>query len=134
MRLQEKLTNSLLEDLFAGEIDMMVGVDIPFRSGLAVVPLAQEQLHCIMNEVLLRDYFPDQWHTMKERFVREGVDLMEIKELPLIMPSPSNRLRQPVDQLFRKNNTHPHVILEVLHHHAGGHRLRCVRPHGLPNH
>ena len=47
VRLQEKLTNSLLEDLFAGEIDMMVGVDIPFRSGLTVVPLAQEQLHCI---------------------------------------------------------------------------------------
>jgi len=116
VRLREKLTNPLLEDLMAGELDMVVGVDVPPLVDLAIIPLAQEQMRCIINEALLREYFPDRWRAMLERFAREGVDLMELKELPLILLSSSNRLRQPIDQLFRKHNALPHIALETASH------------------
>ena len=116
VRLQEKLTTPLLEDLLAGDIDIMLGVDIPPLSGLETVLLAQEQMRCVMNEVLLKEYFPESWQDMLERYAQNGVDLMELKEMPLILLSSPNRLRQPVDQLFRKHNAIPNIALETASH------------------
>ena len=78
VRLQEKLASPLLEDLLAGDIDIMVGVDIPPLSGLETVLLAQEQMRCVMNEVLLKEYFPQGWQDMLERYIQDGVDLIEL--------------------------------------------------------
>ena len=116
VRLQNKLTNQLLEDLQSGRIDMMVGVDIPELANLTVIPLAQEQLRCIVHETVLKDYFPDRWQDMLQRYARDGADLIELKELPLILLSPSNRLRQPIDHLFRRHNAIPYISLESTSH------------------
>ena len=116
IRLHEKLSNQLLEDLLSGQLDMMIGVDIPSLADLTVIPLAQEQLRCIITESFLREYFPDQWQTMLKRFAQAGVELMELKGLPMILPSSTNRLRQPIDQLFRKHNAIPHIVLETASH------------------
>ena len=116
VRLQEKLTTSLLEDLLAGDIDMMIGVDIPPLANLELVLLASEQMRCIINEVLLKEYFPDTWQDMLKRYAQNGVNLMELKDMPLILLSHPNRLRQPVDQLFRKNNAIPNIALETASH------------------
>lgn len=116
VRLHNKLTNQSLEDLQSGQIDMMVGVDIPEVSNLTVVPLAQEQLRCIIHENVLKDYFPSHWQEMLQRYTRDGVDLIELKELPLILLSSTNRFRQPIDQLFRRHNAIPHISLESSSH------------------
>ena len=116
VRLQEKMTNQLLEDLRAGDLDLIVGVDIPQASDLTILPLAQEQMRCILNESLLQEYFPEDWMERTARYGEEGVDLMELKELPLILPASSNRLRYPIDQLFRVNNVMPHISLETGSH------------------
>lgn len=116
VRLHNKLTNQLLEDLQSGQVDMMVGVDVPELSNLTVIPLAQEQLRCMIHETILKDYFPDSWQDMLRRYAQEGVDLIELKALPLLLLSPTNRFRRPVDQLFRKHNTIPYVSLETSSH------------------
>lgn len=116
VRLYDKLTNQLLDNLQSGQIDMMVGLDIPDLANLTVITLAREQLYCILNESLLREYFPSDWKAMLERYVKDGVSLIELKDLPLILASPSNRLRRPIDQLFRKNNAMPHISLETASH------------------
>ncbi len=116
IRLHEKLSTQLREDLLSGQLDMMGGVDIPSLSGLTIIPLAQEQLRCIITESFLRDYFPGQWQAMLKRFAQSGVALMELKDLPMILPSSTNRLRSPIDQLFRKNNAIPQIALETASH------------------
>ena len=116
VRLHNRLTNQLLEELQSGRIDMMVGIDIPELANLVVVPLAHEQLRCIIHEAVLKDYFPTCWQDMLQRYAQEGVDLIELKELPLILLSSTNRLRQPIDQLFRKHNAIPHISLESSSH------------------
>ena len=116
VRLHNKLTNQLLEDLQSGQIDMMVGVDIPELANLRVIPLAREQLRCIIHEAVMKDYFPTRWQDMLKRYAQEGVDLIELKDLPLILLSPTNRLRRPIDQLFRKHNAIPHISLETSSH------------------
>ena len=116
VRLRDRLTNQLLDDLQNGSIDLMVGVDIPKVSNLTVIPLAQEQMRCVLNESLLREYFPEQWKDMLERYAEEGADLIELKELPMILLSSSNRFRQPIDQLFRRHNVVPHIALETTSH------------------
>lgn len=116
LRLREAMTNQLLEDLRMGSLDLIIGVDIPVASDLVIVPLAQEQMRCIMNESLLREYFPDDWQTRVFQYASEGVNLLELTELPLILPASSNRLRRPIDQLFRTRNTIPHISLETGSH------------------
>ena len=116
VRLKERLTSQLLDDLQNGSIDVMVGVNIPQNSNLAVIPLAQEQMRCVLTERLLRDYFPDSWQEMLIRYSKDGIDLLELKDLPMILLTPSNRFRQLTDQLFQKNGVVPRIVLETNSH------------------
>ena len=116
VRLRERLTSQLMEDLQNGLIDLMVGVDIPKVSNLTIIPLAQEQMRCVLTENLLREHFPHQWRDMLQRYNQEGVNLIELKDLPMILLTPTNRFRQLIDQLFRKHNVVPHIVLETTSH------------------
>ena len=116
VRLREKMTAALLEDLRSGTVDLIVGVDIPASSDLDVEPLAQEQLRCILHENVLREYHPNDWEARLRYFLDEGVKLSELRSLPLILPSHTNRLRQPLDRLFRQYNMLPNTVLESESH------------------
>lgn len=116
VRLHEYNTSRLLEELMQNQIDLMVGIDIPHSTNLTVIPLADEQLRCLINERLLEEYFPDDWQTMLERYERYGVDLVELRSLPMILPSPSNRLRIAIDTYYNQHHCAPRVILETIEH------------------
>ena len=116
VRLREKMTAELLEDLRSGSLDLIVGVDIPASSDLEIEPLAREQLRCILHESVLRAFYPEDWEERLHRYLREGVRLAELRGLPLILPSHANRLRQPLDRLFRQSNIFPSVALETASH------------------
>ena len=116
VRLREKMTAALLEDLRSGAVDLIVGVDIPASTDLDIEPLAQEQLRCILHENVLREYHPKDWEARLRYFLDEGVKLSELRGLPLILPSHTNRLRQPIDRLFRQYNMLPNTVLESASH------------------
>ena len=116
VRLREKMTAALLEDLRSGAVDLIVGVDIPASTDLDVEPLAQEQLRCILHENVLREYHPKDWEARLRYFLDEGVKLSELRGLPLILPSHTKRLRQPIDLLFRQYNMLPNTVLESASH------------------
>ena len=116
VRLREKMTAALLEDLRSGAVDLIVGVDIPASTDLDIEPLAQEQLRCILRENVLREYHPKDWEARLRYFLDEGVKLSELRGLPLILPSHTNRLRQPIDRLFRQYNMLPNTVLESASH------------------
>ena len=49
---------------------------------------------------------------MIERFSEEGIRLEEIKELPMLFPPRGNRLRIPLEQVFRQAGVMPKIIFE----------------------
>lgn len=116
VRLREKMTSQLLDELRSGNLELIVGLDIPDSDDLIVEPLAQEQMRCIVHESVLKEYYPKDWEDRLKYYLDEGVRLPEIRELPFILPSGTNRLRQPLDRLFRKYDIFPRIALETSSH------------------
>ena len=63
------------------------------------IELVSEKLLCCFSETLLETYYPDRWQDMMEE-MKDGVDLLQLKELPFITTRPGNRLRQNLDQFL----------------------------------
>ena len=96
--------------LQAGKLDLYIGVDIPLNAGQNRVELVSEKLLCCFSETLLETYYPDRWRDMMEE-MKDGVDLLKLKELPFITTRPGNRLRQNLDQ-FLARQFKPRFLLE----------------------
>jgi len=112
IRLRERMTSKLIEDLQSTSVDLIVGLDLTEALNLTVIPLVEERLHCILSEPLLQHHFPNDWCRMLERYEREGVELAELAELPMLLLPPSNRIRTAVDRLFLQRRVLPKVALE----------------------
>lgn len=113
IRIRERMTQFLLEDMLAGTVDLFIGNNIPRTPGVELTPLVTEHSYCILNERLLQQYFPDNWRELLERFGREGVRLLDLKSLPMLLVPESNAIRRMVDQTFRKAHAMPNVVLET---------------------
>lgn len=113
VRIHERMTLFLLEELQMGTVDLFVGNNIPRSSGLELTPLAEEYNCCLINELLLQKYFPHTWEEMLERFAREGVNLLELKNMPMVVVPEHNAIRRLVDQIFYKAHAMPNVVLET---------------------
>ena len=74
------------------------------------IELVSEKLLCCFSETLLETYYPDRWQDMMEE-MKDGVDLLQLKELPFITTRPGNRLRQNLDQ-FLARQFKPRFLLE----------------------
>ena len=116
VRFSEKNTDRLLEALQRGDITMMIGIDVRAVSGLKVIPLVDEQLRCIVSRKLLREYYGDRTEDMIARFHKNGVHLGEIREVPMLFPPKGNRLRIPLEQVFRQAGVMPRIIFESDQH------------------
>lgn len=112
VRFSEKNTDRLLEELQRGDLSVMVGIDIRVMSGFKVVPLVDEQLRCIVKRSLIENYYGDKADQMIEKFSAEGIRLEEIKEIPMLFPPRGNRLRVPLEQVFRQAGVMPKIIFE----------------------
>lgn len=113
IQLHERSTKFLLEELQAGQLDLMIGLNLPRIGNLDISVLTEEYNCCLINERLLEKYFPDNWREMLERFSSEGVNLLELKDLPLIMFPNTNAIRRKVDQVFYKAHAMPKTVLET---------------------
>ena len=112
VRFSEKNTDRLLEELLRGDLNLMIGIDVRSVSGLKVVPLVDEELRCVVRRSLLEDYYSDRAAGMIEKFSAEGIHLREIREVPMLFPPRGNRLRIPLEQVFRQAGVMPKIIFE----------------------
>lgn len=116
VHLHEKMTSALLEELRRGDLDMLIGVNVLQSQNLTLVPLATEQIQCLMSEQLLQEYFPDTWQSQIAQWLTEGVDFMELVRLPFLMLSAGNQMRNPIDQIFEQAGIRPKILLESADH------------------
>ncbi len=112
VRLHERMTDKLLDELQSNRVDLMVGLDIGESANLTVLPLVEEHMRCVLSEVLLRRLYPDDWEQMLERFRRDGVTVEDLREAPLLLLPEDNRIRASIDRLFFRHRVLPNVALE----------------------
>jgi len=122
--MHESMTTSMVEGLQTGELDMFVGIDVAPVKNLSIVPLATERMLCFVSERLLKEVMPDSWREFLERSRREGVDLLEMKNMPFLMLSRGNRIRRTAEQVFARGNVMPKIILETAEQNTL-YRLAC---------
>lgn len=112
LRIMEDRRTIMMEGLHQGTVDMVIGPDIPHTTGLIDIPLVKENVYCLVADGLLQQYFPDDWQSRAEVYAREGLDMVDLKDLPLILPYPNTSSRNTIDKLFHKNLFIPRTILE----------------------
>ncbi len=112
LRLKESVTQLMVEDLIAGKLDIMVGLNIPRHSTLEVVSLVNEPNVCIVHESLLRYMYPEDWEARLEHMEREGVALLELKDFPFLIFSQHNIIRKAIDQIFHREHILPIIAME----------------------
>ena len=112
LRLKESVTQLMVEDLIAGKLDIMIGLNIPRHSTLEVVSLVKEPNICIIHESLMQDMYPADWKRRLARMEAEGVNLLELKDFPFLLFSKHNIIRKAIDQIFHKEHILPIIAME----------------------
>ena len=112
VRLHERTTDKLLDELQSNRADIIVGLDIAERANLTVLPLVEERMFCVLNETVLQQYAPDDWQDLLARFRECGADLSVLRDVPMLLLPDGNRIRSAVNQLFLKHRFLPNIALE----------------------
>lgn len=112
VRLKENITSRLLEGLLNNTVDIMVGVNLPALSSLSITPLVREENLCVMNELLLRQQYPEDWRERLSRYHAEGVELGELRELPFLLFPEDNSIRKVTDSVVRQAHFIPRIAME----------------------
>jgi DNA-binding transcriptional LysR family regulator len=82
--LVENMTTKLETLLQENEIDLYIGVNTPPQLNTQCTTLGKEIMYCVFSHALLQTYMPNNW----QEFLlscRDGVDLLQMKNLPFIM-------------------------------------------------
>lgn len=116
LRMREQMTVKLLEELQQGKLDLIVGIDIPQMSYLTVIPLSYESIYCIVSKHTFCEMYGKEWKARLKKYRQDGFDLAELKNQPLVLPSHDNQVRNRIDQLFRKLQITPNIVLETSSH------------------
>jgi DNA-binding transcriptional LysR family regulator len=111
--LKEQNSEELLNRLRTHQLDLCIGVNVPEDRDLQIEPLVEEHLCCSLSQSLLMHYRPATGQEDFQRYVREGVDLLELQDLPFFHRPQENQIRVAVDRLYASHSLYPHCILET---------------------
>ncbi len=101
-----------LEDLLqVGNIHLYLGLDVPTNPNQQRIELAREKVQCCIAKSLLDQYRPGQQELFLQSS-RQGVDLMDILDMPFITVRKGNRLRRGLDSFFSQQLSHPNYTFE----------------------
>lgn len=113
VRIEEKTTPALLEQLQLGNLSMMVGVDIRPVPGLNVVPVLKEHLCFVANKELYYKYYPTETNGKSYSGIPKGtISIRQLKEIPLLVPARGSRLRTSLERMYRIGGFMPDILME----------------------
>lgn len=103
-------TNKFHSLLLNDDIDLYLGLDVPIDHQTEKIDVAKEKLHCVLNVEMLRKYYKNDFDSIlkKSKF---GIDLLDVKKLPIITLRSENALRKTLDNGI-KEFINPNYILE----------------------
>ena len=113
LNLHQSYTLKMADEIQNGKLDLFVGVDVPAASNLTVTPLASENICCLIHDRILREYLPESREQFLEKGHRQGLDIADLKDLPILLLSPDNRIRRVLDRAYESRGIMPKTVLEA---------------------
>lgn len=106
-------SNQLNDRLLKNELDLVLlnKSDINY-SQMEIRPLLNEQLYVVISDHMLAQYFPEQYPTCKEEFLR-GVDLAEFQDVPFIMSCRSSISREALETHMLTHDYSLNCVMEL---------------------
>lgn len=111
--LKEQNSERLLDLLRNNQLDLCLAVNVPEARDLHIEPLMEEKLCCSLSRDLLMRYRPDTGVQDYKRYLQNGVDLLDLQDLPFFHRPPENQLRQAIDRFYASHDIYPQYILET---------------------
>lgn len=105
-------TIMMTESVRRGTLDISMAWRLPNGGNLGHRYLFRESNFCFINRTLLQEYFPNDWRAREEYYKREGVELLELKDLPFLLPPSANAMRRDMDQYLHMNRVVLNSVLE----------------------
>lgn len=130
----------LLDDMRNNLVDMVVGQDLPPTNNVVVRELSREQVFFVVHESLMKRYYPWDWQTRLVAAEKNGCDIKEFIELPMILPIEGTSSYIPVKKLIQENNLIPFKVFESVNQQllfnlaCGGDGASIITPLGLYDH
>ena len=111
--LRQSYTLKMADALQAGKLDLFIGVDVPATSNLNMIPLASEYLFCLIHDNILKECCPNHWQELLNKSAIEGLDVSDLKDFPILLLAPDNRIRSLLDRAYARCGIMPKTILEA---------------------
>ncbi len=106
------VTDSLIEKLENGELDLFLGFDSSgFRRHIKTIPLELERLCVVVPYSYLKRKYPDSLPAVINLF-NSHVILSEFSDVDFLLPVKGSRVREASDQCMRSQNFSPKILLE----------------------
>lgn len=113
VQIKEYNSDQLLDMLRTHQIDLCVGLNVPEARDIQVEPLVEEHLCCALSKSLLLQYRPETGEQDFQHYLKEGVDLLELQDLPFFHRPETNQIRVAIDQMYAAHSVYPHHVLET---------------------
>ena len=111
--LKEQNSDRLLDQLRNHQLDLCIAVNAVPSRDLCIEPLVDEALCCSLSRSLLTRCRPKTGNQDFDRYIQNGVDLLDLQDLPFFHRPPENQLRQAVDRFYAAHALYPQCILET---------------------
>jgi len=108
----EESTTQLESQLKNGNIDLLIGFS-PFKlDNVEAKELIKDNLTLIVSDNLLNKYYGKESKDKLKQY-QETSDIKVFKELPFILLKKGERIREAVDEQFKKRKIDPYICLET---------------------
>ena len=112
-------TEFFSEQLQNNKLDMYIGVNVETGMNEVNVRLTDETIWICASRTLLRSYFQDD--EALDAFLDNDPDIRTLPGLPLLVTSPTNRIRRQLDKYFYAGGARPNIYFESSSQH-----LLCI--------
>lgn len=104
-------TQSNIEQLQNGQLDFVIGVNLPNLDRIQRIPLLTNDLRACFSSDFLKRFRPDTWERDLQRFhTEQGVRLAELLDLPLLTLRNKHQIREEMNYFLKDS---PAPILSV---------------------
>ncbi len=107
------LSDNLETMTLNGELDLFFGTDKMKSDRLTAELLFTEKLFFVIGDEALKNVFEEEQITRSIEKLKQGVNIMDFKSVPLVLTPPPSRLRRMIDAIAEKNGCQLDVAFET---------------------
>jgi len=112
IKIYSNVTSELEQMLLDGKLDVVIARAHTMDERLETVKLLEESLHLVINDSLLKQYFPKEYPACKETF-KKGINIEKFSAVPFILSLESSNSYADVMELFSAHGIAPKCYIQT---------------------